>query len=108
MAIMPQPIKLARAEHGGLLIQWSDGQQREYSFRELRQACPCATCREKRMEEPKPASLLPILTAAETKPLDLASMTPVGNYAYNIGFSDGHDTGIYPMELLRELGKEVK
>jgi len=28
----------------------------------------------------------------------------VGNYAYGLTFSDGHDTGIYTFELLRELG----
>jgi DUF971 family protein len=32
-------------------------------------------------------------------------MKPVGNYAYTIAFSDGHDTGIYTFELLRELGE---
>jgi DUF971 family protein len=31
----------------------------------------------------------------------------VGSYAYSIAFSDGHDTGIYPFELLRELGREA-
>jgi len=34
-------------------------------------------------------------------------MKPVGNYAYTISFSDGHDTGIFTFELLRELGTEV-
>ncbi|MEE3220467.1 MAG: gamma-butyrobetaine hydroxylase-like domain-containing protein, partial [Planctomycetota bacterium] len=29
---------------------------------------------------------------------------PVGNYAYSIKFSDGHDTGIFQFDLLRELG----
>ena len=34
-------------------------------------------------------------------------MTPVGRYAYSIDFSDGHDTGIYTLESLRELGHEM-
>jgi DUF971 family protein len=34
-------------------------------------------------------------------------MNPVGRYAYGIGFSDGHDTGIFTLESLRELGAEV-
>jgi DUF971 family protein len=34
-------------------------------------------------------------------------MTPVGNYAYGIAFSDGHDTGIYTVDYLRELGTAV-
>jgi DUF971 family protein len=34
-------------------------------------------------------------------------MKPVGNYAYAISFSDGHDTGIYTIEYLRELGDQI-
>ena len=29
---------------------------------------------------------------------------PVGRYALQIAWSDGHDSGIYPFERLRELG----
>ena len=35
----------------------------------------------------------------------IMGMKPVGNYAYGIEFSDGHDTGIYTFEYLRELGE---
>lgn len=48
---------------------------------------------------------MPILSAAELQPLRIVKMQPLGNYAYNVAFSDGHDTGIYPFELLRELGE---
>lgn len=105
--MIPQPTKLARAEGNKLLIDWSDGQQREYTFKELREACPCATCREKRGESPAPKNLLPVLSAAEARPLNITGMRPVGNYAYSIEFSDGHDTGIYTLELLRQLGTDV-
>ncbi|HVX62064.1 MAG TPA: gamma-butyrobetaine hydroxylase-like domain-containing protein [Pirellulales bacterium] len=37
----------------------------------------------------------------------MLGMKPVGNYAYAIEFSDGHDTGIYTCEFLRELGQEM-
>ena len=39
--------------------------------------------------------------------MTIAGMEPVGNYAYSIAFSDGHDTGIFTMELLHDLGREV-
>jgi len=32
-------------------------------------------------------------------------MRPAGNYAYTIAFSDGHSSGIYSLELLRQLGE---
>jgi len=102
-----QPIKLEIAPSDRLRIVWSDGQTREYPFRELRDRCPCATCREKRSAPPKPPALLPVLSAAETRPLKILSMKPVGSYAYSIGFSDGHDTGIFTLEFLRELGEAV-
>jgi DUF971 family protein len=100
-----RPTKLELREGGKLLIEWSDGQRREIGFAELRGACPCATCREKQAAPPAAArGGLPILSAAEARPLSIAGMRPVGRYAYAIAFSDGHDTGIYTFELLRSLG----
>jgi DUF971 family protein len=103
------PNSLSLAADGRLRIDWSDGSARLYRVRELRDACPCASCREKRNAPPPAAPAgglisLPVLTAAEARPLTLEGMAPVGNYAYSIQFSDGHDTGIFTLELLRELG----
>ena len=39
----------------------------------------------------------------ETVPLAITGMTPVGQYAYSIEFSDGHSSGIYTLDYLREL-----
>jgi DUF971 family protein len=97
------PVKIERLPGGRLLIAWSDGQQRNYSCRELQDNCPCATCREKR-RQPAPSALLPVMSKEEAQPLEIRAMEPVGNYAYHIRFSHGCDTGIYTFELLRELG----
>jgi DUF971 family protein len=102
-----QPTKLELIAGGQLRIIWSDGQVREYAIRELRDKCPCATCRELRSAPPPPMTQLPILSAAETQPLRISAMTPVGRYAYGIDFSDGHSTGIYTLESLRAFGHEV-
>lgn len=102
---MPQPTKLERLGANKLLIEFSDGSRREYTTGELRDACPCATCREKRNAPPQKKSLLPVLSAAETQPLSIAAMRPVGNYAYSITFSDGHDSGIYTFDLLERVGR---
>lgn len=99
------PTALSRSDDGRLLIEWSDGQRRTYTPRSLRDGCPCATCREKRTEKPADPMVLPILTTGQLQPLRIAGMQPVGNYAYSVAFSDGHDTGIYTFELLRELGQ---
>jgi len=100
------PVKLQRSGTSALIIDWSDSQRREYSVRELRDACPCATCREKRSQPEEPAGLLPVLSLSEARPLSITKMEPVGNYAYSIEFSDGHNTGIYTLDLLRQLGKQ--
>ncbi len=34
-------------------------------------------------------------------------MSLAGNYAYRITFSDGHNTGLFTFEHLRELGEVV-
>jgi DUF971 family protein len=101
------PQKLEIVESNRLRITWSDGRIRDYPVRELRDRCPCATCREKRNAPPPPPLQLPIISAAEAQPLRIAAMKPVGNYAYSIDFSDGHNTGIYTLDSLRELGHEV-
>lgn len=105
----PYPTQLERQSEGRLLIVWSDGQRRLYRPGELRKACPCATCREKRAAEEtdKMKSLLKVISPEEARPLTIAGMEPVGNYAYKVIFSDGHDTGIYTFEALRELGTEA-
>ncbi len=105
MSVRPTQLKLQGDDR--LLIEWSDGVRREITFGELRSRCPCATCREKRAAPPQPAGLLPVLSAAEARPLKVEGMRPVGNYAYAIAFSDGHDTGIFTLEFLRELGTDV-
>lgn len=102
----PTPTQLEKLP-GGLRIEWSDGAVLQYAARELREACPCATCREKRNAPPPPPEVLPVLQAGEGGPLEIAGMRPTGNYAYNIRFSDGHDSGLYTLELLRELGSEL-
>lgn len=102
-----RPTQLERTEDRHLVILWSDGQERRYSFGELRDACPCATCREKRAE-PKNPLALNVLSATEARPLTIEGMKPVGNYAYSIEFSDGHDTGIFTLELLQKLGQTVE
>ena len=87
---------------GAIEITWSDGRRGRYTPRLLRDACPCATCRERRVEPARPA-LLPVLAPEEIRPLEITSMRPVGQYAYAIGFSDGHASGIYTLDYLREL-----
>jgi DUF971 family protein len=105
MSCQPQKMELITPER--LQIEWSDGQVRQYLVAELRVNCPCASCSEKRKAPPPPATALPVISAKEAAPLRITKMDPAGHYAYAIHFSDGHDTGLFTLESLRELGSVV-
>lgn len=104
MSDTPTPTALERRDEATIRIAWSDGERRVYTARELRDACPCATCREKKSAPPAPPTQLTVLSAEEARPLTIRGMRPVGAYAYNIAFSDGHDSGLFTLERLRRLG----
>ena len=104
---MTQPQYLKMLNPDTLQIKWADGEIRRYSVSHLRDNCPCATCREKKSASSPPADLLPVITTAEAQPLRITKMEPMGRYAYAIHFSDGHDSGLFTLESLRELGIAV-
>ncbi|GAB6164775.1 DUF971 domain-containing protein [Thermostilla marina] len=83
-----------------LHITWTDGRRLRYSVRGLRGLCPCAGCHEERIRRGTDDAPLPV-----GDDVRLAGMEPVGNYAYRLRFSDGHQTGIYRLEFLREIGQ---
>jgi DUF971 family protein len=96
-AVVPRAL---RREGDSLVIDWSDGKRSALTWRQLRDACPCASCREERDKPPDPFR---ILKPSELVPLAPVAMERVGRYAYKITWSDGHDTGIYSLEYLRTL-----
>ena len=80
-----------------LRLHWEDGKRTAASARDLRLLCPCAAC----VDEWTSAKTLDPATVPET--LTIQGVTPVGNYALRINFSDHHSTGIYPWTVLREV-----
>jgi DUF971 family protein len=96
-----RPLSLKR-EGDGLRVEWADGLNSHLNWKKLRDNCPCASCQEERAKPPDP---LRVLSPQEVSagPLQPAAMTPRGHYAYQIAWTDGHDTGIYSLKLLREL-----
>ena len=100
------PVALKTEGDDKLVIEWSDGQSRLYQWADLRGNCPCATCNDERSRN-EPASLLPVLSQEEAKPVRPESMNPVGRYAYQIYWNDGHKSGIFTFDYLRQLGQEI-
>jgi DUF971 family protein len=100
-----RPIALKR-DGDRLVIDWSDGHRGAIALRKLRDACPCATCNEKRQQPPNPLKILSEaeLLAGDPRPV---AMEARGAYAYQVVWNDGHDTGIYTLELLRRLCEPI-
>ena len=92
---MPQDIQALRSERV-LQIRWSDGRIGRHSFIALRGACTCAQC----VDEVTGRRLLDPATIPAD--LSLQQMQLVGNYALRIHWSDGHSTGLYTWDLLRQ------
>ena len=93
---MPIPSEVRRLGVQSLRIAWADGHRSEYDNRVLREHCPCAVCRE------RPGRSLP-LAAGQGQEIYPLQLSVVGRYALSIQWSDGHDTGIYSYQTLREL-----
>jgi DUF971 family protein len=102
----PAHVKVHVSTGEGVEITWSDGHTSRYDFPYLRDHCPCALCNDERSKKDQlvgstaaGAGALPMF-----KPrVKAKSATAVGNYAVQIEFTDGHSTGIFSFEHLREI-----
>ena len=97
---MPTPARIAQKGPRELAIDWSDGVGMVYDVRALRLACASAVCID---EWTGRGRLDPASVPADVHPRQIRR---VGRYALQIDWSDGHDSGIYPFERLRELGAQ--
>jgi len=93
------PSDIRRAGPDTLEIEWTDGSTSAFKVFDLRVACPCAQCVD---ELTGIRRLDPATVPAGVKPVRIRS---VGNYAIQITWSDGHDTGIYSFARLRRLAE---
>jgi DUF971 family protein len=91
------PARIGQKGARHLEIAWADGAVGAIEVRELRLACACAVCVDEWTGEDR---LDPASVPADVRPLEVK---PVGRYALQIDWSDGHTSGIYPFERLRAL-----
>ncbi len=98
----PYPVEIERNNNGAMRILWNDGHEARYDYAALRQACPCATCKDEQAH-PQPQDPFNIISDVPLQSLEPSSLSTVGHYALNIEWNDGHRTGIYPWSLLRDL-----
>jgi len=104
----PASVKIHVSSGRGVDIVWADGHASHYDFVYLRDHCPCATCNDERIKKESLAESSPAFASSPALPMFKAkpraqSATPVGQYAIQLSFSDGHSTGIYSYDHLRSI-----
>lgn len=92
---IPSEIKLHQKSHM-LEIAFSDGKRFELSCEFLRVYSPSA---EVRGHGPGQEVL-----QVGKKDVEITDIQPVGSYAVQLVFSDGHDSGLYSWDYLYDLG----
>ena len=100
----PQHIAISKSK--GVTIDWKDGHRSEFALQYLRDECPCAGCTGAHGTPPRPKAV----EAQAANPfqmyqaaLKIDRAEAVGAYAVRIHWSDGHNSGIYSFEHLREI-----
>ncbi len=76
-----------------LRVTYDDGVLATFPVMPLRQACPCAGCQGRRQRQ---------LDAYDGEQISVTSAEMHGNWGIAIRWSDGHDTGIYAWQHLRQ------
>jgi DUF971 family protein len=96
-SLAPRDLQAVRAD-GVLHVAWADRAD-ALQFRFLRGECGCAQC----VNEWTGERMLDLTTIPAD--ISIERMDLVGNYAVRIYWTDGHYTGLYTWERLRELGQ---
>lgn len=98
---MSEPPSHIRAHQASqvLELEWSDGLAAQLPYREIRGECPCANCRNEWTGE---RILDPATIRSDIR---IEGMEPVGSYAIRLSWNDGHSSGLYTWETLRDLAQ---
>jgi len=85
---------------GELALVFADGYEAYLPLAMLRRACPCAACQ----GEPDAMGRVsrPRLDHGPGA-FELRGIQPVGGYALQLSWADGHASGIYSFDYLRKL-----
>lgn len=98
MSAWPLALRVPQARDT-LLVQWDDGTEDRLGADFLRRRCPSAGAKRARLENGD---------IAAAPGLTISAIDPVGQYAVNIAFSDGHGRGIFPFSFLHALADEAR
>lgn len=103
MSVYPVRIQVNKPERT-LVVDWSDSSNTVFPWAMLRANCPSAGEKEARAQ----AARNPLQVLSKVPSSDLFEVRPVGNYAINLAWSDGHSAGIYSWDYLRGLADNIR
>lgn len=92
-----EPREISQESNSLLRITWADEHVCDFAAARLRRACPCAQC----VNEWTGQRTLKPETISDD--VEINDLNIVGRYALNFRWSDGHETGIYSFQYLRDL-----
>ena len=102
-----RPTKITLDKRGGELeIVWSDGLVSRFPLSQLREACPCVECRGGHANMGPAGAPDDLLKLVPRRSYQMIGISAVGNYALQPSWDDGHITGIYTWEYLRQLSPQ--
>jgi DUF971 family protein len=81
-------------------LTFDDGLVHSFPLTDLRQACPCASCRSRRDRGEQ--------VGASADDARLADADLVGAWGISFTWADGHSTGIYPWDSLHRWACEAR
>jgi len=95
----PKQVKIIKKDK--LKITWEDSTETILSLKYLRDECPCAGCKGetillKTYRPPAPTVVTPEM-------YQVKNIEVVGDYAIQVTWKDGHNTGIYSWDYINQL-----
>ena len=95
------PLNISVKEKTKLVINWNDDTNTIIKLTNLRKNCPCAVCKAEKDEQSK--SYIPIYSDEQ---ITISNLKVIGQYALKVEWKDGHQTGLYEFDFLKELVDE--
>jgi DUF971 family protein len=83
-----------------LEVAWPDGSRQRLTHASLRAQCRCADCSSQRLRGGTEPAVSPQIAIIDIR--------PVGAYAVQFVFGDGHERGIFPWEYLKGLDRDIR
>jgi DUF971 family protein len=90
---------IQQVDNSAFKIEWSDGRIEKFHLEKLQNACPCASCEERRGASET--------VAQASKELRAYRLFNVGRYALRVEFTSGCSAGIYTYEFLYGRGEQL-